>query len=241
LILIKLLDWFSRSRREDRRLSLICVGQYPGNVNFVALGHLTSEQLSSLLDTRLAVSDAQFRLGILAWDAFTAPDPTAIEHVLKEDTSGRPFLASALRRHLEQFPSVDNGLSRTEQQCLSVLHQRGALPAIELFLAVQEMENPLFMGDLSFFGVLREIASVRHPLIEIEKGGPGDSNPARSSIKITETGLRVIENQLDHIRLNGIDRWVGGVHLIGASANWRWDGYHRRLVASSAVDRSQNS
>ena len=232
LILIKLLDWFSRSRREDRCLSLICVGQYPGISNFVGLGRLTPEQLSSLLGTRLAVSDAQFRLGSLAWDAFTAPDPTAIDEVLKEDTSPLPFLAAALRRHLEQFPSVGNGLSRTEQQCLSVLYERSALPAIEVFFAVQQMENPLFMGDRSFFGVLHEIASVRQPLIEIENGGPSDSNIAGASIRITETGSRVLENQLDHFRPNGIDRWVGGVHLRGPVATWRWDGDQRRLVAS---------
>ena len=27
----------------------------------------------------------------------------------------------------------------------------------------------------------------------------------------------------DAIRLNGIDRWIGGVHLVGADAEWRWD------------------
>jgi hypothetical protein len=29
---------------------------------------------------------------------------------------------------------------------------------------------------------------------------------------------------------NGIDRWLGGVHLMGGDALWRWDGKRRRLV-----------
>ena len=29
--------------------------------------------------------------------------------------------------------------------------------------------------------------------------------------------------QLDHVELNGIDRWIGGVHLDGKQARWRWD------------------
>jgi hypothetical protein len=240
LILIELLDWFRRSRKEESQLSLICVGQYAGIRNFVGLGQLTPDQLTSLLDTRLAVSDAQILLGSTAWNAFTAPDPRAIERVLQEDTSPLPFLAAALRRHLQQFPSIDNGLSRTERQCLSVLSEQGALSAIKLFFAVQQMENPLFMGDLSFFGILNEMASVRHPLIEIEYavrvGSEDDkSSIAHSMIRITDTGLRVLQRQLDHIQLNGINRWLGGVHLTGPEAAWRWDDDNRRLVAVSTV------
>lgn len=246
LILIRLLDAFSRSKQEERHVSLICASQFPGIRDFVGLGQLTSDQLTSLLDTRLAVSDAQFRLGRLAWDAFTAPDPTAIEQVLQEGTAPLPFLVAALQRHLQQFPSVDNGLSRTEQQCLSLLQRQGSLPAIKLFFAVQQMENPLFMGDLSFFGILHEMASVRHPLIEIDDGSQNDSEEnqskiARSLIRITETGLRVIENQLDHVRVNGIDRWLGGVHLTGPSTTWRWDDHHGRLVAISSVHYPSDS
>jgi RNA polymerase sigma factor (sigma-70 family) len=243
LILIKLLDWFSRWKRKESQLSLICVGQYPGIRDFVGLGQLTSDQLTSLFDTRLAVSNAQVRLGSVAWSAFTASDPTAIERVLQEDTSPLPFLAAALRRHLEQFPAVDNGLSRTERQSLSILCERGAISAIKLFFAVQQTEDPLFMGDLSFFGMLKEMASVPHPLIEIESVGQVAtevdlSSTARSLIRITQTGIRVIEKQLDHVRLNGIDRWIGGVHLTGPAPTWRWDDHHKQLVVISPVHHS---
>jgi RNA polymerase sigma factor (sigma-70 family) len=243
LILIKLLDWLSQSKGAEFRLSLICLGRYPGIRHFVGLGQLTSDQLTSLFDTRLAISDAQVRLGRMAWSAFTASDPRAIERVLQEDTSPLPFLAAALRRHLQQFPLLENGLSRTERQALSALSDRGALSAIKLFFLVQQTEDPLFMGDLSFFGMLKEMASRPHPLIEIENVSVADSesdqsNIARSLIKITETGLRVSEKQLDYIRLNGINRWLGGVHLSGQTAAWRWDDHRNQLVGVAPVPRS---
>ncbi len=243
LILIKLLDSFSRWKRKESQLSLICVGQYPGIRDFVGLGQLTADQLTSLFDTRLAVSDAQVRLGSVAWSAFTTPDPTAIERLLQEDTSPLPFLAAALQRHLQQFPSVDSGLSRTERQSLSILRERGSLSAIKLFFAVQQTEDPLFMGDLSFFGLLKDMASVPHPLIEIESVSQVAtevdlSSIARLPIRITETGERVIEKQLDHIRLNGIDRWLGGVHLTGQAVTWRWDDHHKQLLVVSPAHRS---
>jgi len=150
LILIKALDWFSR-HASRAQLSLICPGRYPGMDRFVGLGHLTADQLASLADTRRRVSEAQFRVGRAAWSAFTSSDPTAIERVIQAGTSALPFLAAALRPYLEQFPSVDNGLSRTERQALSVLQEHGSLPARRLFLAVQEMEDPLFMGTFRSF------------------------------------------------------------------------------------------
>jgi hypothetical protein len=36
-------------------------------------------------------------------------------------------------------------------------------------------------------------------------------------------GRRVLRGEADHVALNGIDRWVGGVHLRGPAARWRWD------------------
>lgn len=222
LILIMLLEWFYRLHRGRSTLSLICVGHYPGMENFVGLGHLTGEQLASLADTRSPVSEAEFALASVAWNAFTSPVPSDIELVLARDTSALPFLAPALRRHLEQFPSVENGLSRTERQALSVLRDRGPLPALRLFFAVQKMEDPLFMGDLSFFAILRELASAHFPLIQMESYA-GNLPSESSAVTLTEFGSRVLDLQDDHVKLNGIERWLGGVHLTGTDAVWRWD------------------
>ena len=219
LILIMLLDRFYRLYRGRSSLSLICVGQYPGIKNFVGLGQLTVEQLASLADTRSPVSEIEFTQASAAWNAFTSSVPTDIELALARDTSALPFLAPALRRHLQQFPSVENGLSRTEQQALSVLRDRGPLPALQLFFAVQKMEDPLFMGDLSFFAILRELASAHFPLVRM------DSNAGL--VKLTEVGGRVFDLQDDHVCLNGIERWLGGVHLAGTDAVWRWDNAHK--------------
>lgn len=237
LILIKLLDWFSRRDLGRAKLSLICRDRYPGMDRFVGLGQLRADQLASLADTRLRVSDAQFHLASMAWSAFTSSNPTAIERIIEQDTSVLPFLASALRRHLEQFPSVDNGLSRTEREIVSVLRQHGSLSAIKLFFAVQQRENPPFMGDLSFFGILTELSSARYPLIccieDTGQLGPkAQTNPiaSYSRVTITEVGLRILDGQEDHLKLNGIDGWLGGVRLNGADTVWRWDSASARLV-----------
>ncbi len=227
LILIRVLDWFSRQDLHRTKVSLICIGQYPGMDHFVGLGQLQANQLASLADTRLPVDEAQYRIAQAAWRAFTALDPTEIERFIQSDTSALPFLARRLRRHLEQFPSVENGLSRTERQALSVLRDHGSLPGLRLFFAVQHMENPIFMGDGSFYRMMADLSESRHPLVEISdvpQHGLGD-------VRITETGGKVLEGRADHVNLNGIDRWLGGVHLKGDNAAWRWDRASERIVS----------
>jgi len=220
LILIKLLDWFSRQNLGSVKLSLICVGRYPGMDHFVGLGQLTADRLASLADTRLRVTDAQFQTAQDAWSAFTSPDPAAIERFMETDTSALPFITAALRRHLEQFPSVDAGLSRTEHQALSILHERGSLSEGRLFVAVQGLEEQIFMGDASFYRMMADLSAARHPLVQISD----------RVVTITEMGRNVIEGSADQIELNGIDRWLGGVHLKGDKAAWRWDRMNARLI-----------
>jgi hypothetical protein len=33
----------------------------------------------------------------------------------------------------------------------------------------------------------------------------------------------VLAGGVDQVALNGIDRWIGGVHLRGRHVQWRWD------------------
>jgi hypothetical protein len=227
LILIKVLDWFSRQNLGGVKVSLICVGRFPGMDHFVGLGQLNANQLASLADTRLPVGEGQYRTARAAWNAFTSADPTGIEQFLGTDTSALPFISAALRRHLEQFPSVDSGLSRTERQALSILHERGSLSGLRLFFAVQRMEETSFMGDGSFYRIMAYLSDARHPLVQISdmaQHGLGD-------VSITQTGRDVIEGRADHVGLNGIDRWLGGVHLKGEKAPWRWDRASGRTVS----------
>jgi hypothetical protein len=45
----------------------------------------------------------------------------------------------------------------------------------------------------------------------------------RTGLALTDAGARVLAGAADHVSLNGIDRWIGGVHLQGRHVPWRWD------------------
>ena len=78
------------------------------------------------------------------------------------------------------------------------------------------------MGDSIFWERMKGLRAGPHPLIEWNLVERPQRLPD-GEVRITETGLAVIEGRADWIELNGIDRWLGGVHLKGSEAAWRWD------------------
>ncbi|HYL97928.1 MAG TPA: RNA polymerase subunit sigma-24, partial [Blastocatellia bacterium] len=229
LVLIRHLDFFSKQELNRTRLSLICIGEFPGRDSFHGLGELTPEQLYSLFPSRHPITSGQLELGRRAWAAFTATDPGDLDNLASEDTRPLPFLASALRRFLEEYPSSFNGLGRTEQQILSLLYEGGKSPA-ELFVSTYKLEEAIFMGDSTFWGRVKALGTGAWPLVTLDVVETPDRYP-QGQVKITDLGLEVLEGRNDWVELNGIDRWFGGVHLQGSSAAWRWDKKTSRLRA----------
>jgi hypothetical protein len=227
LLLIRVLDGFAGRNLGSTDLWLICIGDFPGVTPFHGLGQLTPQQMGTLIDRRQRVNEGQKLLARDAWRAFCALDPTDLVALVARDTSPLPFLAGALRRHLQEFPSTRNGLSRSEAQALRGLAE-GASTFEELFRAVQRMEERVYMGDSSFLRILRELASPPRPLLRLE---PAQNGALRSTrVSLTATGREVLEGLDDWVGIHGIDRWLGGVHLKGREAAWRWDADAGRLV-----------
>jgi RNA polymerase sigma factor (sigma-70 family) len=228
LILIHHLDWFARRDMDRTTLSLICIGEFPGVEGFMGLGQLSPDQLASLLGTRQRVTVRQTELGRAAWRAFTSSDPTSIERLRERDTSALPFLADALARFLEEYPAVGSGLSRTERQILDGL-VRGVTTPIDLFRDSQRLEERVFMGDATFWTRLESLARGPRPLVRLSSRPTHQLLPS-GPVELTDDGRRVATGEADAIALNGIDRWLGGVHLVGHDVPWRWDPRKGRLV-----------
>ena len=234
LLLIRTVDGLASRDLGLTRLALICIGEHPQVKPFHGLGQLTPEQMAALLPGRRTVTREQITLARHAWRAFCAAEPIGIEVAIRRDTSALPFLAVALHRHLEEFPSLHGGLSRTERQAVAALAAAGgALSFEDLFHATQEMEERRFLGDTSFLHRLHELSDDPRRLVRLERE-PG-SGPRGVRVILTSTGHDVLEGRDDWVRIHGIERWLGGVHLHGREAQWRWDPERARLVPGALV------
>lgn len=229
-ILVHLLD---RLAGERARLSLLCVGEYPGFEAFHGLGELSPEQLAGLLPQRVPVTHAMLDLAQRAWQALVAGTPLAVARLAAGDTAALPYLGAALRRFLEQLPGREGGLDRLEREALEAI-AAGATSPIAVFRAASAAEARPFFGDTFLWGCLNRLAEAPHPLVAID--GPEPRLPQWDSLgserwclSLTADGERVLAGEADAVALNGIDRWLGGTHLRPGNV-WRWDGSRQELV-----------
>ena len=185
LNLIQVLGWIADLPQPPPRVSVISIDSFPGRPHFRGLGELTPSELASLFDTRRPVTAAQYALAGLAWQAFRSPNPRAVETLLAGDTTALPFLAAALRRHLEEFPWVGDGLSRTERRLLQLL-EPGPLDLTAAFPRMHHLETAFYIADGSFLQVIDALASPPAALLTIEaprgpEGPPPQGSPGRAA------------------------------------------------------------
>jgi hypothetical protein len=222
LNLIQLLALIGQQPPVGKRVSLICIGSFPGRDSFKGLGELTPAELAPLLDLRQPVTAAQYALAARAWDAFRASDPRKLEALVRDaaaaNLSALPFLAAALRRHLEEFPWTTDGLSRTERRVMQ-LAEAGPIAFKDAFPRVHDGETAFYIADLSLLAVIERLSAAAPPLMV-----------SGHALTLTDTGRAVLAGEIDRVSHCGIDRWLGGVHLNGRCATWRWNPDTQRIV-----------
>jgi hypothetical protein len=211
LILAKLLDNFRQAWRSPPSLKLICVTHYPGVAVFNGIGQLPPAALRILWRNFTEVTPEQLSLGSVAWNAIRSPTPDALYELIATGTPALPMLATALDRHLKQLPFSRNGLNLSENLTLQILDEKGAMNAARLFGWYTNHYEPLtFMGDTFYWRLLEQLATGVQPAVNLHKRG---DKPNQWWISLSEIGRRLLANEVDWVEINGIDRWVGGIHL----------------------------
>jgi hypothetical protein len=239
LILVYLLQRLA-PLQEATRLALICIGEFPGVERFIGLGQLTPEQLTTLLPQRERVSARQFALAAETWVALNHWHPGELIRISRRPLRALPFLPAALRRYLAEYPSTQNGLSQTEQFALEEV-AGGARTPMQAFVAVQRRESRPFMGDTTFYAVLRDLASGDYPLLAGSRRNLArlaDAELRQCELWLTALGQRVLANKADWFALTEPARWMGGVLLRGPKPRWRWDPKRGRLVEQRGKRRA---
>lgn len=197
-------------------------GLEPGRVQVVFsdryLGVQSAEDLLAMLPRRRPVSSAMYALAGTSWSQFASDDPSSWLR-LGAENNDLPHLRAAMRRLAQDFPSLRNGLSRTEQQMLSTVARASARKE-QIFEVCQSQEEAAFLGDTTFYAKLQVLCDPAAPLI----AKVGDE------FSITPLGVKVLRSETDWLQMHVIDRWIGGVHLTPES-QWRWN------EATASLDR----
>lgn len=187
----------------------------PGRVAVVQSDHylasMTVDEIVALFPKRRTSTPAIFESARRTWERFTSPSPADLYAAAAEDAIGLPFLRAALQRLCEEYPWKRDGLSRSQRQALYAAAQGPGRPD-ELFARAQAREEAYFLGERVFEKLLEELRSGDGALIEEEEG----------KLLPTALGRRVLAGDADWLDEHSIDRWIGGVHLVGDRLA-RWD------------------
>lgn len=228
--LVYLLDWYQIRSGSSVRLM---IPPFEAIVE-QGLGTLEPDQLMHLFENRQETSASLKSLGIETWAAYSSADPRDLVKLLQTDISALPFLQRSLRSHLSRFPSTENGLGRVEGRALALIAS-GKNTFRALFPEFADKDGAFGYGDAHLFIVLRQLVNCQEPLLisnVADLGAMRDNDFLDTSYQLTSTGADVLAGNKDEIRLNGIDRWLGGVHLTSNNC-WRWDESRQTIVSGT--------
>jgi hypothetical protein len=210
LQLAQILDRLARLEVAPDRITLICIGEHLGIARFGGLGELDGPQLAALpRRAAVPVSAEAVALARQAWAALGAPDPGGLAAVVAARSPVLRFLPEAFDRLGREYPSTRDGLSLTERRLLAAV-AAGATSAGQAFVRAASRETRPFMGDTWAYAAIDRLARAEVPLLRAAR-----PVGRTAGVAITDAGRRVLAGADDHVELNGLDRWIGGVHLRG--------------------------
>jgi hypothetical protein len=224
-VLIRLLDRVEQRPELHDRLSMITLDRFPGIARFNGLGQLSPDQLATLWGTETPVTAAQRQLGVAAWRAFRSRDPGDLAAMAEQNDLALPYLAAALKRHLQDLPWTRDGLSLTQRLTLQAIHEGAPTPSKCFGALVNRLEPQPFLGDLMYWPIVAGLARAATPAITPVADW-------RSPVALTAFGKRLLDGSQDWITENGIRSHHGGLTLRTPDAVWRWDDVTRvpRLI-----------
>ncbi|WFB37463.1 hypothetical protein P3T73_06780 [Kiritimatiellota bacterium B12222] len=200
------------------------------------IGRLTTETFSAACPAPQALRQDQIDEARNAWRAFRGSDPQALTKVIREGSSSLPYLKSALLRFCEEFPWVQNGCSRTEQQILEAVHA-GIQSPEKIFQHSQAQEEAIFMGDGTFYVMIEQLTLGAHPLLTLAPG-PRFLHPSiqgygeafrNQQLRLTERGEQVLVGRANRLTDLPQPYWRGGCEIRDEKGPC-WDGMRKCFV-----------
>lgn len=208
LQLLQILDWIYNNEVKNE-IYLICEDQY--------IGESSPDLLLKNYSVKEKLSPKTIKLGSHIWKIFCGNNPKELEKIIEKSNSALPFINSAIKRLLEEFPDEKSGLSRTETQILKIVENEGKSPG-EIFRVFLDMEDPKYHGDWTVFQYIHSLCTSSHPLLRYSNGTKtfppqNEKDYLKEVIELTPKGKEVLHERKNNLSVNGIDKWIGGVHI----------------------------
>jgi hypothetical protein len=168
-----------------------------------------------------------------AWTAVTAAHPNELLAFLgRSSPAPLPLLQRSLSSLIYHYPHVETGLNAWEHQLLRYVGEFG--PQASRVIAhtmAHDMDFPEWMADSYLIERLHRLGNetLPRPLVALS----GDATRLHGTeVRLTEHAQALLAGHGNAVAWNGIDDWVGGVHLESRSGHV-WFRSEQTLVAGA--------
>jgi hypothetical protein len=175
----------------------------------------------ALFDQRAFLSPDDVHAALAFWNAITLRSPETLADLSFDPDLILPFKQSQ-EAYLTRFPSTRNGLSSLEEVLI-----QGVYKGTTVF---SDLYQYFLLNDQNHFGfdewlIWDKIKSLRSAIRISVNGDTYDTRDPytrnRATLALTRSGHQLLNCEIDYVRTFGVDRWIGGTHLIGHGPVWR--------------------
>lgn len=207
----------------DRARHLVLAEEPVTKRRIASLGELsTAGYKNALAAGGQSFCHADIEDTLAAWSAVTASTPRELNELGKGKTDFSARLVDRVKLLKSRYPSTHNGLNGIDNLALSLCDELGPAGVDVAVGYAERMEGHLdSCGDIILLSRLHRLASAQldNPLLQLL----GDAQKFRLlSVAVTLAGQAILRDEANALALNGIDDWIGGVHLLYGRGKSCW-------------------
>ena len=209
-----LLAWvvflFDRLNLDLSKLAIIQFEKLSPAQYVLSLGELSPENIRKYRPAPHQLDSEEVDELRRVWKVYTSDDPGALSRYVAGG-SPMPIAHRAVSELLYRYPDVRSGLGVWDERLLRCTLDKGPVAArvIGYTMAPPSLDR---QGDMYLFHRLISMAAVRSPLISLTGSR---TTMGGCEVRLTSFGQDVLAGNANNVHENGIDDWIGGVHLSG--------------------------
>lgn len=208
--------FFLKHLSVDRnRLCLVEAQKQSWTDPYGATGVIFESQFADLIRGARPVSDEVVDQYTASWRAYTASSPQDILAVFERHSTSL-FTRGVQAGLIGRYPERNSGLNAIDRRLLSIIGEADInADKVVGQTMTHTRESGDFASDLSIYDRLLALADkeLAHPLVELRTQ---DYSMRSTEVWLSPFGKAVLAGEENHMHANGLDDWIGGVHLKGS-------------------------
>jgi hypothetical protein len=207
-----LLAWvvflFDRLNLATSKLLIIQFDKLPTGQDVFSMGELPPESIRDCHPVPRRLDSKEVEELRCLWKVYTSDEPEVLSRYVA-GSSPMPIAHRAIRRLLYRYPDARSGLGFWDERLLHYTLKEGprAMRVVGYTMASESLDR---QGHMYLLRRLTAMATQRSPLVSLK------DSPARMldcEVEVTSFGEAVLAGKANNVHENGIDDWIGGVHL----------------------------